>query len=87
MLWNDVTNPIQLEHLLIGDDDWFVDGNYFNSNYTDNFKWNITLESNGFQTIKLHNNTNYALASSPIGELYLTTYNSSDPFQLWIFKI
>ena len=40
-MWNDVTNPIQLEHLEIGDNEWFVDGNYFNSNYTDNFKWNI----------------------------------------------
>ena len=80
--WNNQSNPVELEHVEVEENDWDVDVAEWSQNNTANFKWNVT-EQNGYKNIRLYEDSGYGLAMNDYGELYISTVDETDPYQQW----
>ena len=80
--WNNQSNPVELEHVEVEENDWDVDVAEWSQNNTANFKWNVT-EQNGYKTIRLLEDSGYGLAMNDYGELYISPVDETDPYQQW----
>jgi len=85
-LWNDITRAYSMAHVSMDENQWEVMADFWTEANSSNFKWNVTYTANNLSFIRLFDESEYVLAVTDHGELYLSEYNSTDINQQWIIK-
>ena len=83
-LWNDINNAIEILHHEESENKCHVEADFWTQNNTSEFKWNITKETTGFNSIRINLKPDYSLCVDDDGNLSIKEVDIDNPYQQWV---